>query len=130
MVQPGSVPHSLFAERGLSTFSDSYDPSWSPYGSVPELQNSGHTLGSQAIDPSLNMGLPRQWCRDFEEQGFCLRGDMCPMEHGLNRIVVEDVQVSYFISFHTPQNANFSDSVLDVNVIKFFNELDCGSIIR
>uniref|UniRef100_A0A3Q7F880 C3H1-type domain-containing protein n=1 Tax=Solanum lycopersicum TaxID=4081 RepID=A0A3Q7F880_SOLLC len=30
--------------------------------------------------------------RDFEERGFCLRGDMCPLEHGVNRIVVEDVQ--------------------------------------
>ncbi|PWA94713.1 Nucleotide-binding, alpha-beta plait [Artemisia annua] len=101
MVQPGYVPRSLFAERGLPTVSNSYGPSWSPYGLVPELQNSGldmqHPLGSQgtfrlAIDPSLNMGLAPQWCRDFEEQGFCLRGDMCPMEHGLNRIVVEDVQ--------------------------------------
>ncbi|GJZ85497.1 hypothetical protein Tco_0650836, partial [Tanacetum coccineum] len=36
-------------------------------------------------------GTFQQWCRDFKEQGFFLRGDMCPMEHGLNRIVVEDV---------------------------------------
>nr|GEU79947.1 zinc finger CCCH domain-containing protein 41 [Tanacetum cinerariifolium] len=100
MVQPGSVPRSLFAERGLPSVSNFYGPSWSSYGLVPELPNSGldmhHPLGSQGtfrpdIDPSFNMGLARQWCRDFEEQGFCLRGDMCPMEHGLNRIVVEDV---------------------------------------
>ncbi|GJY32146.1 RNA polymerase II transcription factor B subunit 4 [Tanacetum coccineum] len=39
------------------------------------------------------MGLVRQWCMDFEKQGFCLRGDMCPIEHGLNRIVVENVSV-------------------------------------
>ncbi|KAG0500250.1 hypothetical protein HPP92_000322 [Vanilla planifolia] len=45
-----------------------------------------------AMNPPLNLGLPRQRCRDFEERGFCLRGDMCPMEHGVNRIVVEDVQ--------------------------------------
>lgn len=32
-------------------------------------------------------------CLDFEERGYCLRGDLCPMEHGANRIVVEDVQV-------------------------------------
>ncbi|CAN4082411.1 unnamed protein product [Withania somnifera] len=40
----------------------------------------------------MSMGVPRQMCRDFEERGFCLRGDMCPLEHGVNRIVVEDVQ--------------------------------------
>ncbi|KAL2505207.1 Zinc finger CCCH domain-containing protein 41 [Abeliophyllum distichum] len=40
----------------------------------------------------VNIGILRQRCRDFEERGFCLRGDMCPMEHGVNHIVVEDVQ--------------------------------------
>lgn len=57
-----------------------------------------HSLGLQRnlrapINPSMNMGMPHQRCRDFEERGFCLRGDMCPMEHGINRIVIEDVQV-------------------------------------
>jgi hypothetical protein len=40
----------------------------------------------------IRAGRPR--CPDFEERGFCLRGDLCPLEHGANRIVVEDVQVS------------------------------------
>ncbi|KAH7294351.1 hypothetical protein KP509_28G067800 [Ceratopteris richardii] len=31
-------------------------------------------------------------CPDFEERGYCLRGDLCPMEHGANRIVVADFQ--------------------------------------
>lgn len=39
-------------------------------------------------------GRPRQRCPDFEERGFCLKGDLCPMDHGTHRIVVEDVQVS------------------------------------
>ncbi|GJR02142.1 zinc finger CCCH domain-containing protein 41 [Tanacetum coccineum] len=62
MVQPGSAPRSLFAEIGFSDDDALHD---------------AETC--------------QQWCRDFKEQGFCLRGDMCPMEHGLNRIVVEDV---------------------------------------
>lgn len=49
------------------------------------------------ITPPLNLGMARQRCRDFEERGFCLRGDMCPMEHGVNRIVVEDVQVCHLL---------------------------------
>eukprot|EP00850_Spirogloea_muscicola_P023521 SM000363S13645 [mRNA] locus=s363:53475:60276:- [translate_table: standard] len=31
-------------------------------------------------------------CIDFEERGFCLRGDLCPMDHGTNHIIVEDMQ--------------------------------------
>ncbi|KAJ9562937.1 hypothetical protein OSB04_008097 [Centaurea solstitialis] len=102
IVQQGSVPHSLFAGRGLPAVSNSRGPSWNAFGLVPGMPNGGldmiHPLGLQgafrpAMSPNLNMvGHSRQRCRDFEEQGFCLRGDMCPMEHGVNRIVVEDVQ--------------------------------------
>ncbi|XP_023735224.1 zinc finger CCCH domain-containing protein 41 isoform X1 [Lactuca sativa] len=85
--QPFSVdPHGLFAGRGSN--------SWGPFGLDMNMNMIHHPVGLQATfrPPSLNMGLTRQRCRDFEEQGFCLRGDMCPMEHGMNRIVVEDVQ--------------------------------------
>ncbi|KAJ6961011.1 hypothetical protein NC652_000020 [Populus alba x Populus x berolinensis] len=50
------------------------------------------------------MGIPHQRCRDFEERGFCLRGDMCPLEHCVNRIVVEDVQIVYTNSREETQN--------------------------
>ncbi|KAF5799674.1 putative transcription factor C3H family [Helianthus annuus] len=107
----------LFGGRGLSTVSNAYGTSWGAFGLVPGLPNGGmdplHPLGLQgayrSINPSMNMGLglKRQRCRDFEEQGFCLRGDMCPMEHGVNRIVVEDVQsLSQFNLPVSLQNAN------------------------
>ncbi|KAH7851723.1 hypothetical protein Vadar_015740 [Vaccinium darrowii] len=97
MIPQGS---SLFAGRGLPNVPNSQGGSWSAFGLIPGIPNGGmdtlHSLGLQgALGPSispLNIGLPRQRCRDFEERGFCLRGDMCPMEHGVNRIVVEDVQ--------------------------------------
>ncbi|PIN10114.1 hypothetical protein CDL12_17295 [Handroanthus impetiginosus] len=101
MVQPGPVPSGLLAGRGLPDISSVQGTSWNAFGFVPGLPNGGfdalHPLAMQgalrpSISPSMNMGIPRQQCRDFEERGFCLRGDMCPMEHGLNRIVVEDVQ--------------------------------------
>lgn len=97
------VPPGLFGGRGLPNVSNAYGANWGAFGLVPGMSNGGmdslHPLGLQgayrSINPSMNMGLglARQRCRDFEEQGFCLRGDMCPMEHGVNRIVVEDVQV-------------------------------------
>ncbi|XP_076925842.1 zinc finger CCCH domain-containing protein 41-like [Bidens hawaiensis] len=92
--------------RGLATVSNSQGQSWNPFGLDQGIPNGGldlfHPIGLQgtyrpSINSSLNMGLARQMCQDFEEQGFCLRGDMCPMEHGTNRIVVEDVQsLSHF----------------------------------
>ncbi|KDP45327.1 hypothetical protein JCGZ_09576 [Jatropha curcas] len=101
MVQPGSITSSIFGGRGLANVSNSQNASWNAFGLIPGIANCGldalHPIGLQgtlrpAVNSSLNMGIPRQRCRDFEERGFCLRGDMCPMEHGVNRIVVEDVQ--------------------------------------
>nr|CAB3486884.1 unnamed protein product [Digitaria exilis] len=72
-----------------------------PYGFMPGMPHGildpVHPLGMQgpippAVSPLIDLGMPRQRCRDFEERGFCLRGDMCPMEHGVNRIVVDDMQ--------------------------------------
>lgn len=101
IIQPGPVPSAIFAGRGLPNVSSAQSTSWNAFGLVPGLPNGGldsfHPLGLQGplrpvINPPVNVGHPRQRCRDFEERGFCLRGDMCPMEHGVNRIVVEDVQ--------------------------------------
>ncbi|KAK1568708.1 hypothetical protein Q3G72_027791 [Acer saccharum] len=101
MVQPGSMAPGLFAGRGLSSVANSQNASWGAFGLIPGVPNGSldtlHSFGLQGtlrppLNPSLNMGITRQRCRDFEERGFCLRGDMCPMEHGINRIVVEDVQ--------------------------------------
>ncbi|KAK4366592.1 hypothetical protein RND71_014472 [Anisodus tanguticus] len=91
----------LFTERGVQNVANARSASWSAFGMVPGISNGGfdtlHSVGFQgtlrpSLNPTVNMGIPRQRCRDFEERGFFLRGDMCPMEHGVNRIVVEDVQ--------------------------------------
>ncbi|XP_004141194.1 zinc finger CCCH domain-containing protein 41 [Cucumis sativus] len=101
IVHHGSFPPSLFAGRGLPSVSTAQTAPWNAFGLISGIPNSGletmHPIGLQGtlrppINPPLNIGIPRQRCRDFEERGFCLRGDMCPMEHGINRIVVEDVQ--------------------------------------
>eukprot|EP00854_Cymbomonas_tetramitiformis_P019363 gene19363-23153_t len=33
----------------------------------------------------------KQVCLDYEERGFCMRGALCPYDHG-DRIIVEDLQ--------------------------------------
>uniref|UniRef100_A0A0E0D150 C3H1-type domain-containing protein n=1 Tax=Oryza meridionalis TaxID=40149 RepID=A0A0E0D150_9ORYZ len=102
MASQGPPTHpSLFMGPALPSGGSAQNGSWGPYGFMPGMPNGMldpiHPLGMQgpiqpAISPLIDLGMPRQRCRDFEERGFCLRGDMCPMEHGLNRIVVEDMQ--------------------------------------
>ncbi|RWW17273.1 hypothetical protein BHE74_00038617 [Ensete ventricosum] len=103
VVSQGLPTHpGLFVGTGIPNAATTQNASWGTYGFVPGMSNRIldplQPLGLQGnlqstITPLFNMGMPRQRCRDFDEQGFCLRGDMCPMEHGVNRIVVEDVQV-------------------------------------
>ncbi|KAL6874391.1 hypothetical protein ACP4OV_013411 [Aristida adscensionis] len=92
---------SLFMGPPLPSGASTQNGSWGPYGFMPGMPHGIldpiHPLGMQgpiqpAVSPLIDLGLPRQRCRDFEERGFCLRGDMCPMEHGVNRIVVDDMQ--------------------------------------
>ncbi|KAJ8493822.1 hypothetical protein OPV22_015543 [Ensete ventricosum] len=102
VVSQGLPTHpGLFVGTGIPNAATTQNASWGTYGFVPGMSNRIldplQPLGLQGnlqstITPLFNMGMPRQRCRDFDEQGFCLRGDMCPMEHGVNRIVVEDVQ--------------------------------------
>ncbi|KAI8809230.1 hypothetical protein BJ742DRAFT_771363 [Cladochytrium replicatum] len=42
------------------------------------------------VGPPGGMGR-RPRCRDYDEKGYCLRGDMCMYDHGVDRIVVDDV---------------------------------------
>uniref|UniRef100_A0A8C7K6D0 RNA binding motif protein 26 n=1 Tax=Oncorhynchus kisutch TaxID=8019 RepID=A0A8C7K6D0_ONCKI len=46
-------------------------------------------------DQSLDRPLPpqRKRCRDYDEKGFCMRGDICPFDHGIDPVVVEDVNL-------------------------------------
>ncbi|CAM6095719.1 unnamed protein product [Calypogeia fissa] len=97
----------FFPGRGIPGRGSPHAP-WPGFGPLPGLGNgplehshplSGGIGGGRGPPPisagmgmsmNINMGRPR--CLDFEERGYCLRGDLCPMEHGANRIVVEDVQ--------------------------------------
>ena len=100
--RPGPIPPTMFSGIGLSNVSNAKSAPWNSFGLIPAIPNGTvdgiNPLGfPRVLRPQLNlplnMRIQRQRCRDFEERGFCLRGDMCPMEHGVNRIVVEDVQV-------------------------------------
>ncbi|XP_015588872.1 RNA-binding protein 26 isoform X2 [Cephus cinctus] len=44
-------------------------------------------------------------CRDFDEKGYCMRGDLCLYDHGTDPVVLEDVALSRVLTFgpHGPQ---------------------------
>lgn len=33
----------------------------------------------------------KERCRDYEEQGFCLKGDLCPFDHGSDPVVLDGI---------------------------------------
>ncbi|XP_078258447.1 RNA-binding protein 26 isoform X2 [Rhinoraja longicauda] len=43
--------------------------------------------------------IPKKRCRDYDEKGFCMRGDMCPFDHGSDPVVVEDVNLPGMLPF-------------------------------
>ncbi|KAI1293931.1 hypothetical protein EDD11_008339 [Mortierella claussenii] len=47
--------------------------------------------GGMQGGPGFGQERKRQRCRDYDEKGFCMRGDMCPYDHGEDRIVVGDM---------------------------------------
>ncbi|MCO5553347.1 hypothetical protein L7F22_006868 [Adiantum nelumboides] len=90
----------------------SFGPAFSPYSGKPTAsllnasQSSWPGIGqfsgtvphrqlfplNQAVQTAMSSSTGRLRCSDFEERGYCLRGDLCPMEHGANKIVVRDFQ--------------------------------------
>ncbi|XP_058799557.1 RNA-binding protein 26 isoform X2 [Phymastichus coffea] len=42
---------------------------------------------------------PKRRCRDFDEKGYCMRGDLCPYDHGIDPVVLEDVALSRVLTF-------------------------------
>ncbi|XP_014487271.1 PREDICTED: RNA-binding protein 26 isoform X2 [Dinoponera quadriceps] len=49
-------------------------------------------------------------CRDFDEKGYCMRGDLCPYDHGTDPVVLEDVALSRVLTFG-PHNAQAPGTV-------------------
>ncbi|XP_011499699.1 PREDICTED: RNA-binding protein 26 [Ceratosolen solmsi marchali] len=82
----------------------------SPGGGTP-TQDSNHgdvdmrlSTTSQSIQSGVTVAssLPvstKRRCRDFDEKGYCMRGDLCPYDHGTDPVVLEDVPLSRVLTF-------------------------------
>ncbi|XP_066501354.1 RNA-binding protein 27 isoform X3 [Hoplias malabaricus] len=66
---------------------DSTTESWSTYYSK-------HSEGKSNI--------LKHRCRDYDEKGFCVRGDLCPFDHGNDPLIVDDVALPTMIPFPPP----------------------------
>lgn len=54
-------------------------------GILPEAVNERRGTGSQSPTSKGDR------CRDFDEKGYCMRGETCPWDHGVNPVVLEDI---------------------------------------
>uniref|UniRef100_A0A3Q2D1R1 RNA binding motif protein 27 n=1 Tax=Cyprinodon variegatus TaxID=28743 RepID=A0A3Q2D1R1_CYPVA len=74
---------------------DSTTDSWSIYYSAQRQDGIGKPFSSK------NTHL-KQRCRDYDEKGFCVRGDLCPFDHGNDPLIVDDVTLPKMIPFPPP----------------------------
>ncbi|XP_051959991.1 RNA-binding protein 27-like isoform X2 [Xyrauchen texanus] len=70
---------------------DSTSESWSTYFSN---RTDGKTFNKKSV--------PKHRCRDYDEKGFCIRGDLCPFDHGNDPLIVDDVTLPTMIPFPPP----------------------------
>ncbi|XP_027886811.1 RNA-binding protein 27 isoform X3 [Xiphophorus couchianus] len=74
---------------------DSTTDSWSSYYIAQRQDGVGKPFGGK------NTPL-KQRCRDYDEKGFCVLGDLCPFDHGSDPLIVDDVTLPKMIPFPPP----------------------------
>uniref|UniRef100_A0A1Y1KC97 C3H1-type domain-containing protein n=1 Tax=Photinus pyralis TaxID=7054 RepID=A0A1Y1KC97_PHOPY len=62
------------------------------------LTNSTQSIQS-VIHNSTGNRSPKKRCRDYDEKGFCMRGEMCPYDHGVDPVVLEDTALTRVLTF-------------------------------
>ncbi|XP_056300143.1 RNA-binding protein 27 isoform X2 [Pseudoliparis swirei] len=77
---------------------DSTTDSWSGYYSA-QRQDGGGGGGKPFGNKSVSL---KQRCRDYDEKGFCVRGDLCLFDHGNDPLIVDDVNLPNMIPFPPP----------------------------
>ncbi|XP_064482189.1 RNA-binding protein 26-like isoform X2 [Ornithodoros turicata] len=91
---PGSAP-AAEAPVAKGTEGSHGDTDYRPgAGQAPLLPGGGGGDAAPAsFHPTPKMS---KRCRDYDERGYCMRGDYCPFDHGKDPVVVEDVSMLRF----------------------------------
>ncbi|KAK5638531.1 hypothetical protein RI129_012826 [Pyrocoelia pectoralis] len=71
------------------------------------LTNSTQSIQSVVHNSTGNRS-PKKRCRDYDEKGFCMRGEMCPYDHGVDPVVLEDTALTRVLTFG-PNGAPLND---------------------
>ncbi|XP_061608149.1 RNA-binding protein 27 isoform X1 [Phyllopteryx taeniolatus] len=87
---PGGIPLATHAHMP-----DGTTDSWSSYYGKPRKDGVCKPFSNK--NPSR-----KQRCRDYDEKGFCVRGDLCPFDHGNDPLIVDDVNLPNIIPFPPP----------------------------
>ncbi|XP_077402351.1 RNA-binding protein 27 isoform X2 [Vanacampus margaritifer] len=87
---PGGVPLATHAHMP-----DGTTDSWSCYYGKARQDIVGKPFSN--TNPSR-----KQRCRWYDEKGFCVRGDLCPFDHGNDPLIVDDVNLPNIIPFPPP----------------------------
>lgn len=92
-------------------------------------QNRFRGRNPQQFRNNTNNGMhPRQRCIDYDEKGYCLRGDMCPFDHGMDRIVVNEMASSNRRNFDNMMNNNIAQRMMpSMNQNNFNNQFMNGN---
>lgn len=77
-------PESRNGRRGNNQLDSAAGPSGSAAVASPVPPPIVHPVAAMA----------RQRCRDFDEKGYCVRGETCPWDHGINPVVFEGINNS------------------------------------
>ncbi|ORX43763.1 hypothetical protein BCR36DRAFT_140217 [Piromyces finnis] len=92
-------------------------------------QNRFRGRNQQQFRNQTNNGMhPIQRCIDYDEKGYCLRGDMCPYDHGMDRIVVDEMASSNRRNFDNMMNNNIPPRMMpSMNQNNFNNQYMNGN---
>ncbi|KAI9307199.1 hypothetical protein BJ944DRAFT_238075 [Cunninghamella echinulata] len=63
--------------------------SYSPYNNNNHSNRRGNRMNGHGRGGKRNY-LSKPVCRDYNEKGYCVRGDLCPYDHGSDSIVVDE----------------------------------------
>lgn len=58
------------------------------------------TNSTQSIQSVVVQQNNKRRCRDFDEKGYCMRGEMCPFDHGVDPVVLEDTALTRVLSYN------------------------------
>jgi RNA-binding protein 26 len=58
------------------------------------------TNSTQSIQSVVVQQNSKRRCRDFDEKGYCMRGEMCPFDHGVDPVVLEDSALSSVLTYN------------------------------